>query len=88
MTGHSAHDPADYVPKHLWEEWGRRDPLARLERKMVDRGWADQADIQRVYSDIRAEVDAAIEWAEKSPYPDPSTLLDHVYEDPPRQPEV
>ena len=21
MTGHSAHDPADYVPKHLWAEW-------------------------------------------------------------------
>ena len=26
MTGHSAHDPADYVPKHLWEEWGAQGP--------------------------------------------------------------
>ena len=32
MTGHSAHDPADYVPKHLWEEWGPKDPIVRLER--------------------------------------------------------
>jgi pyruvate dehydrogenase E1 component alpha subunit len=26
MTGHSAHDPADYVPKHLWAEWAERSP--------------------------------------------------------------
>jgi len=28
---------------------------------------------------IAAEIDAAIEWAEQSPYPDPSELLDGVY---------
>jgi TPP-dependent pyruvate/acetoin dehydrogenase alpha subunit len=27
-------------------------------------------------------VDEAVEWAEKSPYPDPSELLDNVYEKP------
>src|ERR1700735_3934756 len=39
MTGHSAHDGATYVPSHLWEEWGKRDPIARLEQTMVERGW-------------------------------------------------
>jgi pyruvate dehydrogenase E1 component alpha subunit len=82
MTGHSAHDPADYVPKHLWEDWAKRDPIKLLEQKMLDRGWADQAEIDRVRENIRTALDEAVEWAEKSPYPDPSELLDNVYEQP------
>ena len=82
MTGHSAHDPGDYVPKHLWAEWAKKDPIQRLEKRMLDRGWANQTEIDQIYADIRAEVDAAIEWAEKSPYPDPSELLDNVYDQP------
>jgi pyruvate dehydrogenase E1 component alpha subunit len=27
MSGHAAHDNGDYVPKHLFEEWGRKDPI-------------------------------------------------------------
>lgn len=79
MTGHSAHDPADYVPEHLWKEWGSLDPLVRLEKTIADRGWSSDGEIQRMYSDLRAEVDQAIEWAEKSPLPDASELLDGVY---------
>ena len=29
MTGHSAHDAGDYVPKHLWDEWAAKDPIVR-----------------------------------------------------------
>ena len=81
MTGHSAHDPADYVPQHLWEEWGKKDPIDRLERLMMDRGWADREALDRARADVRAEVDEAVEWASNSPYPDPSGLLQHVYDE-------
>lgn len=80
MTGHSAHDPADYVPKHLFEEWAARCPIARIEKKMIEKGWAEDAGIAAIHSRIAQEVDEAIEWAEQSPYPDPATLLDRVYE--------
>jgi pyruvate dehydrogenase E1 component alpha subunit len=80
MTGHSAHDAAEYVPKHLWDEWSRKDPIARLERLLAERGWADASDCERIRAGIRSEVEQAIEWAEASPYPDPSELLDNVYE--------
>jgi TPP-dependent pyruvate/acetoin dehydrogenase alpha subunit len=82
MTGHAAHDPGNYVPKHLWEEWAAKDPIARLERRMRGQGWAGQEDIDRIYLNIRKEVDEAVTWAENSPYPDPSELLDNVYEQP------
>ena len=80
MTGHSAHDSADYVPPGLREEWEKKDPIARLERKMTRKGWASQDEISQLHEEIRQEVDAAIEWAENSPYPDASELLDNVYE--------
>jgi pyruvate dehydrogenase E1 component alpha subunit len=80
MTGHSAHDAAHYVPQGLFDEWGKLDPIIQLEAKMVKNGWADQEALDRVRSRVHSEVDEAVAWAEQSPYPDPSTLLDGVYE--------
>lgn len=80
MTGHSAHDAAHYVPKELFEEWEKRDPIVRLQSRMIENGWADRAELDAIRSGILAEIDEAVAWAEASPYPDPSTLLDGVYE--------
>lgn len=80
MTGHSAHDPATYVPRHLWAEWGAKDPIDGLRRRMVAEGWSDEAELGRLHEELLAELDQAVEWAEASPYPDPATLLDNVYE--------
>jgi len=80
MTGHSAHDAADYVPKNLWDEWGKLDPIKRLEGRMLDQGWAAQPELDELHSRILREVDEAVAWAEASPFPDPATLLDGVYE--------
>ncbi len=79
MTGHSAHDAAEYVPAGLREEWAAKDPIARLEKKMIGKDWAAQDEIARMHDEIRQEIDAAVEWAENSPLPDPSELLDNVY---------
>jgi pyruvate dehydrogenase E1 component alpha subunit len=80
MTGHSAHDAADYVPKHLWKTWSARDPIDRARDVMLANGWAAPDELDGVESGIRREVDSAVEWAENSPYPDASELLDGVYD--------
>jgi TPP-dependent pyruvate/acetoin dehydrogenase alpha subunit len=80
MTGHSAHDQAEYVPPALKEEWAGKDPITRLEAKLAGEGWASRKEIGRIHDQIREEVDAAIEWAEKSPYPEASELLENVYD--------
>jgi TPP-dependent pyruvate/acetoin dehydrogenase alpha subunit len=82
MTGHSAHDDAHYVPKGLFEEWGKLDPIARFEAKMLAHGWADQVELDAARAAVIREVDDAVAWAEQSPYPDAATLLDDVYECP------
>jgi TPP-dependent pyruvate/acetoin dehydrogenase alpha subunit len=80
MTGHSAHDAAHYVPKELFEEWEKLDPITRLEATMLANGWSDPAALEALHTGIHKEVDEAVAWAEASPYPDPSTLLEGVYE--------
>ncbi len=76
MTGHSAHDGADYVPRAAFEEWSRKDPILMLQKYMVERSWATEVDFKSLHSRILAEVDEAVEWAENSPPPDPASLLD------------
>ncbi len=79
MTGHSAHDAGEYVPKQLWTEWSARDPIVRLEQRVIERGWASREEIDSQSQRIREDVEAAVEWAERSPYPDPSELYDNVW---------
>ena len=80
MTGHSAHDAAHYVPPGLFDEWSKLDPIARLETRMTAEGWAERDEIDALHAAVRKEVDEAVAFAEASPYPDPATLADGVYE--------
>jgi pyruvate dehydrogenase E1 component alpha subunit len=80
MTGHSAHDAAHYVPKELFEAWAKLDPIPRLQSKMLSEGWATRAELDELQAEILGEIDEAVAWAEKSPFPDAATLLEGVYE--------
>jgi TPP-dependent pyruvate/acetoin dehydrogenase alpha subunit len=40
---------------------------------------AAQEELEKVWSDTREEIEAAIAFAEQSPDPDPAHLLDNVY---------
>lgn len=85
MTGHSAHDdPSHYVPDEMFPEWEKRDPIARLTRRMIERGVMDQEWIATTLAEIRANVDQAVEQAEACPFPDPSEATTDVYYDPKR----
>ena len=44
MTGHSAHDdPSHYVPPEKFPEWEKKDPIARLSKRLLDAGVVDRA---------------------------------------------
>src|SRR4249920_773547 len=36
MEGHAVHDDASYVPREMFEEWGRRDPIERFRAWLRD----------------------------------------------------
>ncbi len=88
MTGHSAHDDAGYVPKEQFELWARKDPIQRMERRLRERGWIDDAAIAAMDATLKKAVEEAAETALARPSPDGSETLDRVYADPPRVKDV
>lgn len=80
MSGHSAHDRAEYVPAALREEWSRKDPILMLQKYMVDRQWATEQDFKQLRKSVLDEIDEAVAWALARPFPDPASLEDGVYE--------
>ena len=63
-------------------QWRAKDPIPRHEDLMVGVGAMTPDGIEAVRAEIAAEVEAAIDFAEQSPLPDPDDLLDGVYSGP------
>jgi len=61
------------------EEWKARDSIDSIEAAMVAESIATENEVAATRVAVLAEVDAAIEFAENSPLPDPSELLTNVY---------
>jgi TPP-dependent pyruvate/acetoin dehydrogenase alpha subunit len=81
MSGHSAHDGAEYVPKELFEKWAKKCPIIRFEKFLVDESILSRAEVKRLYQQVENEVEEAVSRAERSPYPDPGKLLEGVFAD-------
>ncbi|MBI5836451.1 MAG: thiamine pyrophosphate-dependent dehydrogenase E1 component subunit alpha [Candidatus Eisenbacteria bacterium] len=88
MTGHSAHDDAGYVPKEQFELWARKDPIQRMERRLRERGWVDDAAIAAMDAEMKKSVEAAAETALAMAYPDGSETLERVFAEPHRVKDV
>jgi TPP-dependent pyruvate/acetoin dehydrogenase alpha subunit len=80
MKGHAEHDDAGYVPKHLFEEWREKDPLARFERHLLGNGLASEADLQAITAKIDAQLNEEVDFALASPMPPPERAFEGVYE--------
>jgi len=62
----------------MWRN--ERDPITRFRRFLENRKLWDDAKEQKLQAECKAEVAAALEEAEKSPAPEPITVLDYAYE--------
>ena len=79
MKGHAEHDSAGYVPRRMFEEWSKKDPIARFEKLLLKKGWLDENGETRVEARIREEIRADLEWAEASPMPDGERAREGVF---------
>jgi TPP-dependent pyruvate/acetoin dehydrogenase alpha subunit len=61
------------------EEWKKRDPIFSLEARLVDTERVGRDELDSIWEDLRAQIAAAIEFAEESPVPDPDQVLADVY---------
>ncbi len=79
MLGHAIHDGAEYVPRELLARWESRDPLVLYEGKLLAGDIVDGQYLADEEKRCREIVDDAIEFAETSDWPDPSTITDGVF---------
>jgi TPP-dependent pyruvate/acetoin dehydrogenase alpha subunit len=82
MEGHAVHDDAFYVPKELFEEWARRDPVERFRQWLRDNASMSDDEESEITGGVKRVLNDAIQRAEESPLPDPATLLDGVFATP------
>jgi TPP-dependent pyruvate/acetoin dehydrogenase alpha subunit len=79
MKGHAQHDPAEYVPKEMFEYWKARDPIARYEKYLTESGLWDEKAKAEIDTRIERELDEDQKFAEESPLPAPETAEQGVY---------
>ena len=83
FMGHSMSDPLHgvYRTKDEVEEQKKRDPISQLTAKLKEDGALDQAGVDALDAEVRAEVEEAVKFADESPDPEPAELFTHVLSD-------
>ncbi len=82
--GHAEHDNQSYVKPGEVEQWAaENDPIDRYVRVLLEREKVPRATLDAIDARIHAEVDAATDTAEASPFPQPLDALVGVYADRP-----
>jgi pyruvate dehydrogenase E1 component alpha subunit len=83
FMGHSMSDAVSgtYRTKAELEEWQKRDPIVLLRMQMQEKKELTEEQLQKLDEQIKAEVQDAIDFAEKSPEPPPEALFEDVLVD-------
>ena len=80
--GHHVGDIARayYRPKAEEQEWvTTRDPITLHGEWLMSNGVADRAVLDQIQAELITEMDAAVEFAVASPYPDPIRVTEDIY---------
>ena len=77
--GHSKSDANRYRTQEEIEAWKRKCPIARFRERLITRGELTEAEADEIERLARADIDAAVAFAEASPEPDTSTIEEGVY---------
>jgi TPP-dependent pyruvate/acetoin dehydrogenase alpha subunit len=81
-TGHHVGDinREYYRSKQEEQRWkAERDPIASLGRWLLEQGFADSAQLDRIQSEVRSEIQVAVEFALAAPYPGVEEVEQGIY---------
>jgi len=73
MRGHEEASGTKYVPKELFDVWGRKDPVNTFEKFLLDEGVLTEDIIEKLRSDIKKDIDEGLELASAETLPPPNT---------------
>ena len=81
FRGHSMADPEAYRSKEEVNRYRKDDPIPLFRNKLLSDGVATQEEFDQIDAEALKQVEQAVEFAEQSPVPDPSTLADFILAD-------
>ncbi|MBA2612506.1 MAG: dehydrogenase [Bacteroidetes bacterium] len=81
MRGHEEASGTKYVPKELFDVWGRKDPVNTFEKFLISEGVLTEDLIERTRAEIKQEIEAGLEiaFAEQNPTPDTEKELRELF---------
>jgi pyruvate dehydrogenase E1 component alpha subunit len=82
MEGHAVHDDAFYVPKPVFEEWAKQDPIERFRVWLQEHANMTAEEEEEIGAGVKKLLNDALQRADESPLPDASGLLEGVYATP------
>jgi pyruvate dehydrogenase E1 component alpha subunit len=79
FRGHSMADPEEYRTKEEVAQWRERDPIPAFGELLQHEGILDAEEREQLDQETIARIDAAVEFADASPFPSPESLYEDVY---------
>lgn len=81
MMHTTADDPKRYRKDEEVEQWREKDPIVRFQKYLKDKGLVSDEKIEKVESEVKDEIQAAVDRAEElmKKYDDPLQMFEHVY---------
>lgn len=76
MRGHEEASGTKYVPKHLFDAWGKKDPVTNFEQFLVRQGILNDQMIDEIRAAIKKEIDESLATAYAEPLPEASVTLE------------
>jgi TPP-dependent pyruvate/acetoin dehydrogenase alpha subunit len=79
LSGHSRGDLRLYRTREEEAVWRERDPIQRFRQFLIQEGALTKGMDSTIKSEARQAVRAAVEFAQRSPYPAPATIEEGVF---------
>jgi pyruvate dehydrogenase E1 component alpha subunit len=77
--GHSISDPGKYRTKEEVDQFKEQDPILILKSYMMEHNLLTEEGYEEIEARIKEQVQACVDFAESSPFPDPAELYEDVY---------
>lgn len=76
MRGHEEASGTKYIPKELFEQWGKKDPVQNFEKWLLDEGVLTEEIIENIRAEYKKEIEDGLEITFNETIPTPDTALE------------
>ncbi len=81
IRGHARVEASHYREAAEVEQWKERDPIVRLRQALLEAGLASEGELAQIEAEVKAELAAAIAYAESSPDVEADDYLQYITAD-------